>query len=436
MTWDAWWFLACSPVSSPIKGEHPKGAAVSVTAANLKDNLWPELSKWQQKSPFLSEKFEWTKERIYAVDHPETWFLSARSWGKDSDEQAQGRTLSGLHSQYVLCLIDESGEIPLSVLKAGEQALSNCTWGKIIQAGNPSSMNGMLYAAASTLRSQWEIIRITGDPDDPERSPRIDIEWAREQIKNYGRDNPWVMYSILGEFPPSSINSLLGIEDVQTAMNRHYSIEKYDYSQKRLGVDVALSGDDRTVIYPRQGLIAFKPVVMRNAKPSQIAARIIQAIDRWGQTGTKDIAVFIDNSGGFGSGVIDSLSQAGQSAIAVNFAGKAIDPRYFNTRSEIWINYRDWVLRGGALPNSQSLVRESTEPTYSLQGGKFRLEEKAQIKKRLGFSPDEVDALALTFTLPDRPANDYGGVTIINPMNSYSNTRGLADYDPFTHNRS
>ena len=38
---------------------------------------------------------------------------------------------------------------------------------------------------------------------------------------------------------------------------------RYEWAQKRIGVDVARFGDDRTVIWPRQGLCAFQPIEMR-----------------------------------------------------------------------------------------------------------------------------------------------------------------------------
>src|SRR5574338_1652203 len=106
----------------------------------------------------------------------------------------------------------------------------------------------------------WHTIRITGYPDDHNRSPRIDIDWAREQIKLYGRDNPWVMAYILGKFPPSSINTLLGPDEVAESIGRHLTEDKYGFAQKRIGVDVSRFGDDRTIIFPRQGLSAFTPV--------------------------------------------------------------------------------------------------------------------------------------------------------------------------------
>lgn len=421
LAWCGWNFLSCYGE----KGEHPKGAAVSITYDNLKDNLWAEFAKWQNRSAFLKAGFEWNKERIFARDHPETWFFSARSWSKSANADEQGRTLSGLHSKFILMLIDESGEIPISILKTAEQAFSSAQFKKMIQAGNPTSLDGMLYAAATTLRHQWHIVRITGDPDNPKRSPRIDIDQAREQIKTYGRDNPWVMATILGEFPPSSANALLGPHEVESAMGKHILEDIYSFSQKRLGVDVARFGSDRTVLFPRQGLATFRPVIMRNANTTDITARVALAKSKWGSE-----LEFIDGTGGYGSGVIDSLIQAGHSPQEIHFSGKALDPRYFNKRSEMWFEMADWIKRGGALPNLPELSRELTAPLYYFQNGKFRLEEKDQIKKRLGFSPDLADALALTFALPEMP-----GVTEFQRVSGDSQSNHKFDYDPLDEKR-
>jgi hypothetical protein len=395
LSWCGWNFLSCYGT----KSEHPKGAAVSITGDNLADNLWPEFSKWQNISEFLRKTFTWTKSRIFANDFPETWFLSARSWSQTANSEEIGRSLSGLHSKFVLVLIDESGDIPLAILKACEQVLSNKGWGKVIQAGNPTSHDGILYAAATSLSHLWHVIRITGDPDDPNRSPRIDIEWAREQIKTFGRDNPWVMSSILGIFPPSSINTLLGPDEVEAAMNRSVNEDDYIHAQKRIGVDVARFGDDITCLFPRQGLMSFKPAIMRNARTNEIAARIVLAKSKW-----QSEIEFIDDTGGYGAGVIDSMIQSGHSPQAVNFAGKAIDPRYYNKRAEMWMQMADWVKRGGSLPPVPELKRDLTAPTYTFRNGKFILEEKALVKARVGYSTDYGDALALTFALPEMPA--------------------------------
>lgn len=398
LAWCGWNFLACYA----DRGEHPKGAAVSITSDNLKDNLWPELAKWQGRSAFLQHAFTWNKERIVANDHPETWFLSARSWPKSATADEQGKTLSGLHSKYVLALIDESGAIPVTVLRAAEQALSNCAFGKILQAGNPISLEGMLYAAATQLAHLWHVIRVTGDPADPDRSPRIDRDWAQRQIDAYGRENPWVLSYILGKFPPSSLNALLGPEEVMAAMKLELPKASYDWAQTRLGVDVARYGDDRTVIFPRQGRRAYLPTVLRHPRDTAVSTDIATAVLKLRQE-LKAGATVMDATGGWAAGASDVLraSDSLYPPVNVQFHAPGLDQRYKNRRAEMWFTMAEWVKAGGWLPQLPELIAELSSPTYTFVNGKFQLEPKEQVKQRLGRSPDLADALALTFGIPE-----------------------------------
>jgi len=384
-----WWRLSCFA----DKGEHPKGAALSITKDNLSDNLWPELAKWQNQSSFLSAAFEWHKERIQAKDHPETWFLSARSYAKDADADAIGRALSGLHSQYPFILLDETGDMPTAVGKAAEQIFTGAPKNAfIIQGGNPTSSTGLLYQVCNALRALWHIVVITADPDDPKRTPRVSVEYARSQIEAYGRDNPWVMATILGLFPPQGFNSLLGIEDVEAAQNRFLYPDQFEWAPKILGVDVARFGDDRSVIFPRQGLMAGQPTTIRQQRTTDIAAKCATIMQSWGAAQT-----FVDDTGHWGHGVIDNLITARHPAIGIQFHAPAIDPRYRNKRAEMWFAMAEWIKTGGKLPPIPEIVAELTIPTYSFSNGKIIMEDKDQVKKRLGRSPDLADALALTF---------------------------------------
>lgn len=397
LAWCAWNFLSCYAE----RGEHPKGAAVSVNEKNLADNLWPELEKWRDRSDFLKKAFTWNRERIASRDFPNTWFLSARSWPKTASADEQGKTLSGLHSRFPIFLIDESGNIPETVLRAAEQALSNCHVGKIVQAGNPISREGMLYAAATRLASLWTIVRITGDPDDSKRSPRIGVEWARRQIQMYGRENPWVMSYILGQFPPSSLNSLLSDEEVTAAMGRSLPpADAYNWAQPRIGVDVARFGDDRTCLFPRQGVRLFEPTVMRHARDTavstDIATKILDVRSRLG-----DAAVIMDATGGWAAGARDVLKASGYEPVSIQFHAKGLDARYKNRRAELWFTMAEAIKAGACLPNIPDLIAELTTPTYSWVGGAFMLEAKEQVKERLGRSPDLADALALSYGLPE-----------------------------------
>ncbi len=428
LAWLGWHRLSCFAA----KGEHPKGAALSVTADNLKDNLWAELSKWQARSPFLSSAFTWTKEKIYANEHPETWFLSARSFAKDANPEAMGRTLSGLHSKFPFVLLDETGEMPLSLGKAAMQIFTGSPIdAAVIQAGNPTSTTGLLYE--SCMAGGWDVITITADPADPKRTPRVSVEHAQEMIDTYGRDNPWVMATILGLFPPAGFNQLLSHDEVEAAMNRHYTEHDYEFAARILGVDVAREGDDKSVIFPRQGLVAFPPQILRNVKSIEGAGAVALKKQHWHSD-----AEFVDNTGGFGGGWIDQLSNLGHAPIPVHFAGEPMDRRYANKRAEILFLLAEWVKNGGALPTKDAtgrsikaeLLAELTTPTYSFKGDRLLVEPKEEIKKRLGRSPDLADALALTFTAPVAagPRTPEGRI-----LAQYGQQGGaLRDYDPFS----
>lgn len=420
LAWVGWWRLSCFGE----RQEHPKGFAISGEGRdNLRDNLWSEMSKWQQRSEFLTQAFTWNTERIYAIDHPETWFLAARSYARDADIESLGRALSGTHSRYPFGLLDETGAMPPAVGQKAEQIFTGGTVdGLLAQAGNPTSTEGFLYQSCTTLAKLWEMITITADPDDPLRTSRVDIEHARQQIELYGRTNPWVMSTILGQFPKTGINTLLSVDEVEAAMKRHYREPEYDFAQKRLGIDAARFGDDSWVIFPRQGLAAFTPVEMRNPRSQEIAARVALAKSKWGS----EIEAF-DGTGGFAAGAIDAMIQAGHSPLEISFSGKPDDRRYFNKRAEMWFRMADWVKRGGALPDNSTLKKELTTPTYYFQDGKFRMEEKEQIKKRLGFSPNFADALCLTFCLAEMSSQTAKADTL---SSDEAREKTHYDYDP------
>lgn len=392
LAWLGWHRLSCFA----SKGEHPKGAALSITGDNLADNLWAELAKWQSRSPFLMSAFTWTKTKIYANDHAETWFLSARSFSKDADAEAIGRSLSGLHSQFPFVLLDETGDMPVAVGRAAQQIFTGSpTDAAIIQAGNPTSTAGLLYESCTKAAESWQVITITADPDDPKRTPRVAAEHAREMIKTYGRENPWVMATILGLFPPTGFNAMIGPDDVDAAMNRHFGPETYQHAPVVLGGDVARQGDDQSVIARRQGRLAFPMRAMRIPDTMLVANQFGMDYREH-----KADAMFVDETGGYGAGVVDAMRQLGYDVIGIQFNGKASDYRYFNKRSEMLFEMCKWIKEGGALPLDRELKEELCALTYVFQGDKFRVVEKEIIKDQIGRSPDKADALALTFAYP------------------------------------
>jgi phage terminase large subunit len=420
LAWICWWFM-----STRLE---PNIAAVSISGDQLRDGLWKELAKWQLKSEFLRKTFKLTKTRAYALDFPDTWWISARSFSKSADSNQQADSLAGLHSDNIMIVLDEAAGMPNALMATAEAALSSCKDGKIIMAGNPTTTDGPLYNATTVHRSNWHVTNITSDPKDPKRTPRVSAEWAQQQIDMWGEDNPWVLVNIFGKFPPGSINSLLTQSEVEAAQKRVFDPSVLNDAQRRIGVDVARFGDDRTVIYPRAGMVAYPPVTLRNMDSHDVAARVAKEYYEFGAE-----MVFVDDTGGYGGGVIDCLIRSGISPIPVNFSGKATDPRYYNKRSEIWFLLADWVKRGGVLPRGADIIRELSSVEYGFQNSKFRLEDKNQLKQRLGYSPDMADALAMTFAVAEGSSQSslydaYGRLR-------NKNKRVLFDYDPLSDER-
>ena len=419
--WLAWNFL--------LTRWEPKIAATSITSDNLADNLWAEMSKWQARAPYLRDNFKWTKDRIFARSSPETWWMSARTWNRTADKNQQGNTLAGLHADYVMFVLDESGGIPDAVMASAEAALSSCVEGHIVQAGNPTHLEGPLYRACTSERALWHVTEITADPDDPKRATRVKAEWAREQIQKYGRDNPWVLVNVFGRFPPGSLNTLIGPDECVEATKRIYRPEELELSPRVLGVDVARFGDDASVIFPRQGLQALTPQKLRSVDGIQGAGAVARKWADWNVD-----AVFIDDTGGWGASWIDNLRRLGREPIPVGFASRPNDPRYENKRTEMYFEAVEWIKKGGALPpQSPELIAALSQTTYSFRGDRLLLEPKEQVKQRLGYSPDDADAFALTFAQPVAGRQFFGGDRTMQDlayMRRRRPGRAITEYDP------
>ena len=389
LSWLGWNFL--------LTRAHAVIGAASVSKPTLKATLWPELSRWYGMSPLLQSVFEIQEEQIISREHPKTWHLRARSWAADANAEAIGNALRGFHADYVMWLLDETGAYPNSVLPVCEAIFSgNPKEAHIIQAGNPTHLSGPLYFAARHPE-YWLVIEITADPDDPNRTSRVSIEHARQQIAAWqgGRENPWVIVSILGKFPPSSLNALIGHEEVEASMKRFWKEHDIGEAARVLGVDVAREGDDKSVIAFRRGLQAFPFKQYRNLTSVPGAAQVNFV---WSEYDAD--ACFVDNTGGFGAGWLDQLRVLGRSPIGIHFNQRATqDDRYHNKRAELSFNLIEWIRGGGALPECRELVEQLTATTYTFQKDSSRLiiAPKDEIKTKIGHSPDEADAIALTF---------------------------------------
>lgn len=393
--------------------EDTKGVVTANTETQLKTKTWAEVAKWYRML-ICRHWFELTATALFSKDreHEKTWRIDMVPWSERNTE-----AFAGLHNQgkRILLIFDEASAIPDNIWEVSEGALTDedteILW---FAFGNPTQNTGRFRECFGKFKHRW----ITRKIDS--RTVKITNKRKLQQwVDDYGEDSDFVRVRVRGEFPATAANALIGPDECDEAATRHYRPDQYDYAAKILGVDVAREGDDSSVIFPRQGLAAFKPKVLRIPDTMLVADEVARSAEKWGAD-----AIFVDETGGYGAGVIDALRQLGHSPIGIKFSGKASDPRYFNKRSEIYFELKNWLHAGGAIPSNDELKEELCATTYRFQQDKFRLTEKDEIKEELGRSPDLSDALALTFSFPVQPSLAH-----IHPS---LDRRGIAsEFDPF-----
>lgn len=432
-SWIAWWCLTCF--------FHPKVVATSITADNLRDGLWAEMSKWQQKNEFLKSAYTWTAERIFLNSAPETWWMSARTWPKSADPSQQANTLAGIHADVVMFLIDEAGGIPDAVVAAAEAALANADpkenrYAWLVLAGNPTHLTGPLYRACTSERDLWWTISISSAPNDPDRTPRVSKQWAQEQIDKYGAESPFVLVNVFGQFPPGQSNTLIGRADALAAQRRVYTAADLRGEPNLLGVDVARFGDDESVILRRQGQVVFPIQTFRNLRTTELAERVKLEVLKLREKGDDVDAIFVDATG-IGAGVVDNLIKMGHDdiVIAVEGASKPAlsKPLVRNKRVECWWKMAEHVRHASLPPGDEQLIRELCTPEYWFDSaGRICLESKEEMKARGESSPNKADAYSVTFAQPVDKKVRLRELDELTGLPESELGRCLTDYDPFS----
>jgi len=155
----------------------------------------------------------------------------------------------------------------------------------------------------------------------------------------------------------------------------------------------------------------------RGLDTMQAAGWAKQVIDQ-----EKPARMFID-VGGVGADVYDRLCEMGYDKIvcAVNFGSAPLEPPALdphgkpsggpiNRRAEMWMKSKEWLedVAGVQIPDSDSLQADACGPGYKYDSHtRLQLESKGALRARGVPSPDEWDAVALTFAEPVREKGRY-----------------------------
>jgi hypothetical protein len=241
--------------------------------------------------------------------------------------------------------------------------------------------------------------------------------YAREMECDFYAERPEVLIS--AEKIVSASERILSLDEVH--VNKTFEVV--------FGVDVGRGGDP-SVVYRRQGLLSKKIYSSDVKDLMEVSDRVARLIRIHNPT-----AVYIDQ--GMGGAVIDRLRRLGfeDRVIEVSFNSPSPDPGCYNIRSCMYNRLNRWLDRGIIDKDEQLLKELSNQLLIDDANNRIRLAKKADIKKIIRCSPNDGDALALTFYEED--AIDYGKKSAQEMLDDYMYSEygesENQEYDPLNY---
>lgn len=367
-----WWL--CSEDDSIVITTAP-------TFRQVKEVLWREVrSAVIGKSIYPSSSILETQ-----INLGERWFALGLS--TDRPDQFQG-----FHSKRLLVVVDEAS----GVLQEIYEAIDGLSPTRILLIGNPLKNEGRFADSFKNPKVNKISISAFDTPNVKEgRNVIPGLITSADVLRMesyYGNDSDVYRVRVLGEFPLADVDSLISVDDIHKAIQREVDVKPQ--WEKKMGVDVARYGDDRTVIIVRQMEAVIKKETYSSKDTMQIAGQVLRT--------AKEERVLPENINvdviGVGAGVVDRLKEQGWHVNEINVAESAEDiEHYINLRAELYAGkLKEWI-KTAKLPNDDDFYELANIKFKFNSKGQLQIESKEDMKKRGLNSPDVADALMLTF---------------------------------------
>lgn len=319
-------------------------------------------------------------------------------------------TFQGIHRRNVLFIIDEAGGIPKDMFVAAERMTTNKN-AKILAVGNPDRRGSEFYKMFydEDVKGLWNPIHIssydtptfTGE-DCPEEllDGMPTPEWVADNIKAWGGlDDPRVQIAILGDFPDTDDTVFFSERIIN--MSEDTQIDPRDAEKKILGVDLAMHGADESRAYLNCGGNIRLAEAWPGGTATENANKILDILEK-----TQAEFVNID-SGGIGTPIIERMLELAEERHYTNFDltmmnGSENSPdvrQWYNNRAYWYDLLRRRMLAGEIdLDVTPDIRKQLTDINYNIwesgnRAGSIIMESKREMRKRTGYSPDDVDAI-------------------------------------------
>lgn len=405
-----------------------RGVVTANTENQLKTKTWAEVGKWFNL--FLGrEHFSLTATALLSKDpsRERTWRIDMVPWSEKNTE-----AFAGMHNKgkRILIVFDEGSAILDTIYEVTEGALTDSET-QIIWCvfGNPTRNSGRFrdIHGGGAHSKGW----ITRQIDSRSVSITNKKQFAA-WIEAYGDDSDFVRIRVKGQFPRRGMMEFFSIAEIESAMLREVTNAITD--PLAIGVDVARYGANNSVIFPRKGRDArtLPREAYNGLSTVELATKVFEFHTRLHSDG-----IFIDG-GGVGGGVVDNVRNMHLYCWDVQFGGKddvggetwgCPGEKYANKRAAMYGALRAW-LKTGAIPNDPELKKQMLAVQYSYNiRDEILLEKKEDMMAdNDGLSPDDLDALVLTFAYPLASHAYAGGDHPQKPTVQ-------SEYDPFAPER-
>ena len=331
------------------------------------------------------------------------WFLTCIS-------TTETEKFQGIHSDRLLVIADEAAGIDNRIFEAIDAILTS-EHSHLLLIGNPTTNAGYFYDSHKP-NSGFNRIKISCLESPNIVAGKIiypklvSQSWIDRVKKSWIEGSALWDARVLGEFPTEGTDTLIPIKYIEAALIKE--LEEGYKGDIELGVDVARFGDDRTVLSVRNGIELLEIETHKTEDTMETVGRVIQFAQKHSET-PKEVPIKVDVIG-VGSGVVDRLREQGYHVVGVNSSDRADDSdKYINKRTEMCFSLRERFIEGEIkIIQDEELMGELSSPKYKINStGKFQVEAKDEVKKRIGRSPDLADSCVYCFAPGDTIRDRY-----------------------------
>lgn len=355
------------------------------SSPQLFDSLFAEIRSLCKRLPAaVLESLEIKAERIEHRGAPDECFISARTSRADAPE-----ALQGIHSQFVILIVDEASGVSDAVFEAGSGSMSGHSAVTIL-LGNPTRTSGFFFEIFHRLAHRWKTMTVSCLD-----SQRVSAGYVEEMAERYGVDSNAYRVRVLGEFPTRDDDTMIPLELVEAATGR--DIQLSSGWPMVWGLDCARFGTDKSALCKRKGKSVMEPIrAWQGLDTMQLVGAVKAEYDA---SEEKPLEILVDVIG-LGAGVVDRGAEIGLPMRGINVSElPAMTGGFLNLRAELWGKGKAWFEgRDCVLPRDERLKYDLTVPKFFFTStGKLQIESKDAMKKRGIKSPDYADAFILTF---------------------------------------